>query len=160
MKSYRPLRLPSAALLLMLAACGGDNGPSGPSANFSLDGVWTFTITDAKAGTTTCAIAGQTVTFTSSGGTAGGSIATNSATTITCNINGSTQTLPLIGSGPLSSVSRTGANITFSYTTNSGTNTMTGNIATDNRMSGAATVRLLLSGTARTLTGTWLATRN
>ncbi len=151
--------------LVALVACGGDDGPAGPagpvgpSANFSLQGAWALSITDAKVGTTTCSVSGDVVTFTDANGTLSGSVTAAPGGEIRCVINGQTQTASHGGSGALASVSRTGATVSFSYNTTSGLNTMTGTIQDDNQMGGTASLRLSFSGTPTTLVGLWSATR-
>lgn len=142
-----------------LTACGGSDGPTGPSATFSPVGTWAFNISNAKADDITCSVTGYTVTFTESNGILGGSISTGSGATISCLINGSTQSITSNGSGSLTSASRSGSTINFGYTTTSGPSSMTGTIENDNRMSGTGTIRLSFSGTPRPFNGTWVATR-
>lgn len=157
----RSLRGPAAALgLASLIACGGgDKGPTGPSTTFSPVGAWALSITDAKTGTTTCAVTGNVVTFVNTSGTLTGSLTAGAGATNSCVINGQTQTSPLTGTGSLSSVTQTGNTISFTYNTTSGPNTMTGTIQSDTRMGGSASIRLSFSGVPTTLVGSWSATR-
>ena len=151
---------PVAALsLLALGACGGDDGPSGPSANFSIAGSWDLSVTEAKTGTTTCAISGDVVTFVDTNGTISGSVAASSGAEVSCVINGQTQTQARSGTGSLSSASLNGSTVSFGFSSTSGPSTMTGTVQNDDRMGGTATITLSFSGTPKTPVGKWSATR-
>lgn len=156
-------RIRSAALAvcaLFLVSCGGDDGPTGPSATFSPAGAWQLSVKDATDGTRTCSVTGLTVTFTESGGTLGGTIAGSGANNLSCVINGQTQTSDLGGNASLTSASRNGNNISFGFSVQAGPYSLSGTVQTDNRMTGTASITVSISGTPRLLSGgAWTATR-
>jgi hypothetical protein len=154
-----PLPIRRGALLttaaLLLAACGGDDGPAGPSANFSLDGAWTYNVSNAKFGTTTCSAGPYTLTFASGAGT----IAASAATKLACVISGQSQSIDVNGTASLTSIVLNGASISFGYFTTNGPSTLSGTIQHDNRMGGAASISVSINGNANSYVGTWVATR-
>lgn len=159
MMTLRTRTMLTVGLAASLAACGGDDGPTGPSPNFSLDGAWTYSMTNARNGSTTCSAGPYTVTFTTTGSTVTGTIAATGATMLTCVINGQSQSIQVNGTSNLTSAARTGSSINFGYSTTNGPASLTGTIQSDNRMGGTGTIRVSISGNAATYSGTWSATR-
>jgi hypothetical protein len=157
------LRTPSQGILataaLLIAGCSGDKSPTGPSPNFSLDGAWTYSVSNAKNGTTTCSAGPYTVTFTTTGGVVTGTIAATSSTELTCVINGQSQSIAVNGTASLTSATRNGSSISFGYTTTNGPASVTGTIQSDNRMSGQGSITVSISGNVGAYAGTWSATR-
>lgn len=167
MHRLRAVRTLTAILSILTvvaaAACGGggDDSPTGPTADFSAVGDWSFEVRNATGDGATCDQTGWTITFTQSGSSnLTGRIDAGSNTRTTCVINGQSSSSTVSGATTLTSVTRSGSSITFSWVGSAGLSTMTGTIQNNNRMSGTATIHVrFTSGTTRDLAGTWTATR-
>jgi hypothetical protein len=148
-------------LIAGLAACGDDDDPTGPSANFDLVGQWDWRLTNASGQNATCSVTGVTLTFTRTNGVLTGRRASAGGGNIACSFNG-TPSAPasITGDLPIQSLALTGTAISFQFANVSpGPWEISGTVTGDNTMSGTATIRMATSVGVLTLTGPWVSTR-
>lgn len=142
-----------------LASCG-DDGPTGPSPNFSLLGSWNWEMTNATNGPHTCSVTEVALIFIEEEGEIIGGVLGSGDDNIRCSTNGvpgSPADFSL--NSDLRNFSLNGSAIGYSFATNQGDWVMTGTVTGDDTMSGTGTIRLTSGGTTLTFTGPWTATR-
>lgn len=148
------------AAVLTLAACGGDDGPTGPSPDFDIAGQWQWQVTNASEGNSKCTVTDVTITFSEQNGVLTGHRFSPGDDNFICSFFGGP---PLIRSydtnDDLDDLVLSGTDISFSFATTTGEWEMSGRITSDNTMSGSATIRISTTIGPMTLTGPWTATR-
>jgi hypothetical protein len=147
------------AMVLIVAACG-DDGPTGPSADFDIVGEWAWRVDDATGTNATCSVDAVTLTFTRSNGVLSAHRLATADDNITCTANGSNSTSTYTTDAAITDLSLDDTEISYSFPTSTGLWEMSGDIETDNSMGGTATIRLGSSVGTFVLTGPWRATRN
>jgi hypothetical protein len=155
----------SFTLALALSACGDDD-PTDPG-NQDIVGQWSYVITDATGGGSSCDVTGVTLTITRAGQELSGTIAAAGTNNGTCTQagTGATAQITFNGTGPLENVALNGNSVAFTipraFTSPQlfGDWVSTGTLS-GNSMSGDAAIVLRINGTVTDLDGTWTATRN
>jgi len=156
---WRSMTWTALTLIAVTMAACGDDGPTGPSANFDIVGQWSWQVTNATASNATCTITGVTITFARNNGTLTGHRMATGGGNINCTVNGSPSTASYTTDDDLDNLVLSGEAIEFSFATTTGAWNMSGTITGDNTMAGTATIRLGTSGGTVVLTGPWTATR-
>lgn len=158
--SLRACALLAASLSSLTLASCGDDGPTGPSPDFSLVGSWNWQITNATNGPHSCSVTEVALIFIEEDGEVIGGVLGSGQDNILCSTNGvpgSPANFSL--NNDLKNFSLHGSTIEYSFATNQGDWVMTGTVTGDNTMSGTGAIRLTSGGTTLTFTGSWTATR-
>jgi len=133
-------------------ALTGLNGGNGTGGTVQLNGNWLYSSANLTSSPVTCSTSGTTLQLTQTGSTVTG---TYSGGTITCSAGAGSQTLA-IASGTVAGGTVSGSSISFDLDTSAWHST--GSVS-GHTMSGTATLRVQVSGTSYTLTGTWTASK-
>jgi hypothetical protein len=154
----------SSFAVLMFAALtscgGGDNGPTIPPATVDLSGTWAWSMTGATNPNGVCNVSNVSVILLELGSGRTGTWEGGNNGNVKCVMGGSQNTTSNFGgSAALTALTRTGASVSFTFTTTAGQWVSTGTITGQNSMSGTATIRLMFNGTPFVFTGPWVATR-
>lgn len=156
-------RAPAVAaviLALALTACG-DDGPSGPSADFDIVGAWQWRVNNATDGTVTCTVTNVTLTFERANGALTGTRFSPGGGNLTCTAPFGSTTGNFTTNSTIKQLVHTGTDVSFEFDTSAGNWVIAGSITSDNSMGGSATIRIASSvGGNLSLTGPWTATRN